>query len=313
MEGTHQTSRETYGTCHTGIEMLDALSAEQRHCHNLIASETHQKGFPKVGHFDTWLVDQEQMLVEKHHNILLYPTWSNPASDYLNTEEPFQTVPLHSKELDDAINNLNIPKEVQKKISNDQKFLCWVLKTKAPILPIHGREAYARFKQIMINHRGPPNDDVAMKRLEHVDAQKIFPTTPFYLQIHHFKWMKNQRFKDCINRMTAEQARLDILNLCLLSTNQDLPANIEHSRNQVTIQQSFPKLPPQVPVEGQEMIDSPPLVVGLAALDRASTFDMRPIKFRKRGEGSKDCQPRRPRTCKRCCRFLGEYAERCIG
>jgi hypothetical protein len=143
VENSHRTNRDTFGTRHTDIASSDSLSAERRHRNNQRASEKHRQGFPKVGHSDTWLIDHEQILVDKNHNTILYPTWSNPACYYLYTPERFQTVPLHSEALDTAINNLNIPTAVRDKFSLDQKYLCHVMKKIAPILPIHrqaGRE-----------------------------------------------------------------------------------------------------------------------------------------------------------------------------
>jgi hypothetical protein len=50
--------------------------------------------------------------MDQNHNVILYPTWSNPASDYIDMAEKFQTVPLHSDALNNAINQLLIPLEV---------------------------------------------------------------------------------------------------------------------------------------------------------------------------------------------------------
>ena len=60
-------------------------------------------GFPKAGHYDTWLIDRLQLLVEENHNVHLYPTWPNTA-DYADTSETFGTAPLQSPELDAKLN-----------------------------------------------------------------------------------------------------------------------------------------------------------------------------------------------------------------
>jgi hypothetical protein len=57
--------------------------------------------------------------MEQNHNVILYPTWSNPASDYMDTAEKLQTVPLHYDALNNAINQLRIPLEVLNKFSVD--------------------------------------------------------------------------------------------------------------------------------------------------------------------------------------------------
>jgi hypothetical protein len=85
------------------------------------------------------LVDQEQILTEENYNILLYSTWSNASCDYVNTGETFQTVPLHSTALDEAIDSVQLPAAISNAFSSDQKYLCEVMKTNIPILPIHGQ------------------------------------------------------------------------------------------------------------------------------------------------------------------------------
>jgi hypothetical protein len=181
VENSHRKNRDTFGTRHTGIASSDALSAERRHRNNQRASEKHHQGFPKVGHYDTLLIDQEQILVDKNHNTILYPTWSNPACDYLDTPERFQTVPLHSESLDTAVNNLNIPTVVRDKFSLDQKYLCHVMKTIAPILPIHGQASFKLFEELMLECLGEPNDQLVLQWTMHVDAVEVFPTSVFYL------------------------------------------------------------------------------------------------------------------------------------
>lgn len=92
----------------SGVEMSDGLMGERRHRYNQHVSERRRAGFPKIGHFDTWLIDSLQILVDENHNVLLYPDWSN-ASDYKSTLEHFGTVPIHSKELGEAINQIKEP------------------------------------------------------------------------------------------------------------------------------------------------------------------------------------------------------------
>jgi hypothetical protein len=104
----------------------------------------------------------ELILVDKNHNTILYPTWSNPICDYLDTHERFQTVPLHSEALDTAINTLNIPTAVRDKFSLDQKYLCHVMKTISLILPIHGQASFKIFEKLMLECPREPNDQLAL-------------------------------------------------------------------------------------------------------------------------------------------------------
>ena len=72
-EAYHKNLAVTFGSWHTGVEMSDCLLSERRHRHNHRASERRRSGFPKIGHYDTWLIDQLQILVLKNHGHVLYP------------------------------------------------------------------------------------------------------------------------------------------------------------------------------------------------------------------------------------------------
>ena len=55
--------------------------------------------------------------------MLLYPDWSN-ASDYETTRERFGTVAIHSQELAEAINNIELDQELSKySLTADQQYL----------------------------------------------------------------------------------------------------------------------------------------------------------------------------------------------
>jgi hypothetical protein len=91
VEAIHKQLVALYGTWCTGVEMSDALLSDRRHRYNQKINERKRLGFPKFGRYDTWKIDALQLLVERNHDVLLYPEWSN-ASDYKETAESFGTV-----------------------------------------------------------------------------------------------------------------------------------------------------------------------------------------------------------------------------
>lgn len=107
VELVHKNLTSTWGEWVAGVEMSDCLLAEFRHRYNHHQSERRRLGFPKVGHYDTWLLDSLQLLVEANHGVLLYPNWSN-TSNFKPTAEGFGTVPLHSAQLGAAIEAINV-------------------------------------------------------------------------------------------------------------------------------------------------------------------------------------------------------------
>ena len=106
-EAAHKQLLQSIGTCATGIEMSDTVHFEHRHRYNHRMGERRRAGFPLFGHYDSWLVDAIQILVEKNHNVLVYPTWAN-SQDWDETPETFGTVPLQPSELTEAVNALSI-------------------------------------------------------------------------------------------------------------------------------------------------------------------------------------------------------------
>ncbi len=130
----------TFGTWNTGVEMSDVLMAEWRHRYNQHVLEQRRLGFPRIGHYDTWLIDYLQIIVKRNHELLLYPDWLS-ASNYATTRENFGTVAIHPPELADAIKNIKLEKEISKYwLTADQQYLCKTVNTKLPLLPVVGKE-----------------------------------------------------------------------------------------------------------------------------------------------------------------------------
>ena len=145
VENDHKQYVTTFGTWHTGIQMSDCLLAERRHRHNQRMSERYRSGFPRLGHYDSWKIDLLQILVQKNHGRLLYPYWVN-ASDFRDTPESFNTVALHSSDLDDALKAINVDEEVRRRFSPDLKHLCLSMGIHVPFLPCHGMEEENYFR-----------------------------------------------------------------------------------------------------------------------------------------------------------------------
>ena len=73
VENTHKQIVTTFGTWCTGAEMADCLLAERRHRYNHNMSERRRHGFPKIGHYDTWLIDLLQVWWRKTTACSCYP------------------------------------------------------------------------------------------------------------------------------------------------------------------------------------------------------------------------------------------------
>ena len=141
----------TFGTWCTGVEMPDVLLAEFRHRYNHRVSERRRTGFPKLGHYDTWLIDSLQLIVERNHGVQLFEGWSN-TSDFVDTPERCGTVCLHSPELGAAIEAIELELDADSKppkLTADQKYICEAMGTKLPLLPVHGEAECRLFSQLI--------------------------------------------------------------------------------------------------------------------------------------------------------------------
>ena len=199
VENSHKIIVTTFGTWCTGVQMADALLAERRHRYNHNISERRRSGFPKIGHYDTWLIDHLNLLVEDNHNVLLYPSWSN-TSDCAKTKERFGTVSIHSHEVGRALATIKLDSKA--KFTDDQQYLCDRMGTKAPLLPVHGEKECALFAQLIRTSRSDLDmDKMAIEWCSKVDGINIFPKLPVYLRIHFASWTHNQQVKETVKNV----------------------------------------------------------------------------------------------------------------
>jgi hypothetical protein len=232
VESIHKTLLSIFGTWHIGIEMSDCLLRERRHRHNHKCSERRRYGFPRIGHYDTWLIDAIQLIVQRNHGVLLYPDWVN-ASDYKNTSESFGTIALHNQELADAVNGISIDNGDAVKLTHDMQYLCKVMGVKLPFLPVHGVEEFKLYAKLVT--RGINGEErMALEWVNHVDVGKgIYPKLPVHLRNHKERFDKNERA-----RIAFEQAKN--ARELMTALNHALCPNTDHEEQQETSAHTSP-------------------------------------------------------------------------
>jgi hypothetical protein len=130
VESYHKSLTSAFGKWSVGVEMSDCLLAERRHRHNHKCAELRRLGTPLLGHYNTWDIDQLQNLTKENHDIQLYPYWTN-ASDYIDTDESFDTVALHSASLHEKLEKKS--KELgHVKLTREQQHMCKAMGTPLP-------------------------------------------------------------------------------------------------------------------------------------------------------------------------------------
>ena len=324
VENIHKLLLTIYGTWHVGIEMSDYLLRERRHRHNHKASELRRYLFPRIGHYDTWLIDAIQKYVEVNHGVSMYPTWVN-ASDYRNTEESFGTIALHDEELAMALNNIQVDEEILKNLTNDMKYLCRTMTVKLPFLPIDTDEEKLLYSRLTLAGITDPNR-MALEWIKSVDGKNIFPKLPVHLRNYKQTFDRNRRVQ-----LNFEGARSQVELLAEL--NATLCPEPERTSDQLAT----------VEEENEEVVENPPPVfysqweniqeVQPFRMPQASALHSRHVSSiggttfpvdprllamtathgsnRKRGRGKRgeDKGERRKRRC-RCCRQYGTDGEK---
>lgn len=293
----------TFGSWNTGVEMSDCLLAERRHRHNQGCAERRRFGFPTIGHFDTWLIDQLQNLMMENHGFHLYPTWSN-SSDYKDTDESFDTVALHNYELHEALNKKcgNVGTEI--KLTREQKYLCSAMGTPLPFLPFHGEKEKKKFATyILENNSNVDENFAAIEWCAFVDGVDIFPKLPVHFRNHMAKWEKKQRIEDCVLNTKKGAEKLAELNKALGCTTQSTVASISTEKQQDGPQDTLRHQPifnkidaaPSLPLPRIEaMHNLPHTVVGGTFVGNVACVNTE-TKFR-----GKDRSAGRKRACKKC-------------
>ncbi|KAL3770800.1 hypothetical protein ACHAWU_006359 [Discostella pseudostelligera] len=320
-EAYHKNIMVAFGSWAQGVEMSDCLLRERRHRHNQNVSEKRRFGFPRIGHYDTWLVDLLQILVMKNHNLRIYPDLSN-TSEYVSTDESFDSIALHSCRLDKAVRDRYA--EIDKnsiKLTRDQQYLCRVMGTPMPFLPFSGEQEYKAYAKFVIGDIIPTDDeDAAIGFCPFVDGTGVFPKLPTHMRTHKDQWERNQRVKESVRRVKRKNDTLLALNERIVPRCEGEETNTPIEDNGdgliIKLQQCLPVLhvPPRKQILPGEMIPLPqpqaiihtsrPMIVGGVSIenslgDESGCSDLPVLKKRGRPPGSRSINGNRTRSCGR--------------
>jgi hypothetical protein len=196
VESVHRQYNTTFRH-RSGIEMGDALLAERRHRHNIDVARRNYRDYPEVGHYDTWMVDLLQELVEYNTGKILYPGWQG-VCDYEDTDEGFVVTPLHATELEEALKKrvacLQEERNFRMSFSPDVQFLCRSWGVPIPFLPVAKKEEFKLFSDLLLSRLEKFDaEKMAALWIEYVDGKTIFPKLPVQLKNYHREWERNRR------------------------------------------------------------------------------------------------------------------------
>lgn len=265
--------------------MASYLLAERRHRHNQRCSELRRFGYPKVGHYDSWLIDKLQNLVLDVTGATLYQYWSN-ASDYRDTPEKLGTVPLQSSELKDALTEQWENRVVRSKVklTRDQKFLCREMGTQLPFLPFSGKDEYKAYTRFVQDYSPSTDEEAAKLWCLVVDGVTTFPKLPAYMKSQREIYEKKQRITDSNAKSSSGVQLLDELNNAL--------THIEDA-----VVTSNPDPMPEIPQQAHN--DKEFVLAGGTAIGNV------PVSEPQKGVRGCDKGKRKKRVCGRCEEFGG--------
>ena len=212
VENVHRQYNTTFRH-RSGIEIGDALLAERRHRHNIDVARRNYVDYPDVGHYDTWVVDCLQELLEYNTGKVLYHGWQS-VCDFEDTDESFVLTPLHSADLQEAL-EVRVA-ELQKnpyfklRFSSDVEFLSRAWGVPIPFLPVTGNEEYKLFSKLMLQKMKKFDaEQMAMLWIEYVDGKSIMPKLPVQLKTYHRDWERNRRIQAQQERAAPDMRLLD--------------------------------------------------------------------------------------------------------
>jgi hypothetical protein len=212
-----------------GLEFADDILAERRHRCTINASKKNRLDFPNIGHYDTWMIDALQNVVERNHNTLLYETWTN-ASDYAQTAECFGFVTLASPELQEQINSIvQLPEDY--KMPPSLKFLSERIGCKIAPQPWSTTEEIKKIfpKLLLAAQQACQKDEDAMDDhicnaiLPYVNGTTVTPKLPVYCRLFRKRYSHNRRVRDAAKSMVVESGGLSAVNI--LTSTQPLQAD----------------------------------------------------------------------------------------
>ena len=210
-ESYHKNLSVTFGSWSVGVEMSDCLLAERRHRHNHKCSERRRLGFPVLGHYDTWLVDQLQNLVKENHGIQMFPHWTN-ASDYKSTNETFDTIALHHQTLDDKLEQ-RCRELGPIALTREQEYMSQAMGTRLPFLPfVSKEESLACAEYVLDSDETRDYDQAAEDWIKYVNGKTVMPKLPAQLRTYDESWSRNMRIKECMKNARSGNEKIKELN-----------------------------------------------------------------------------------------------------
>ena len=207
VEGVHKQLLATFHSWHTGVRMSKYMLAEFRHRYNHNASIVSRYQYPRIDHYDLWMIDIVKDLVRKNHGVNLYPGWK--CTSHLSpTAERFTITSLQDHELTKAIEVAIGSKEI--KLTKDQRFLANETGVRVPFLPFKNDDSLEdkTFAKMYLQCVEKKDEELAMIWASKKDGKDIFPKLPVHIRIKRGKLGRSLRIVEAHRRAEATMTAL---------------------------------------------------------------------------------------------------------
>lgn len=170
---------------------------------------------------NTWDNDQLQNLTKENHDIQLsYPYWTN-ASDYIDTDESFDTIALHNANLHKKLVKKSNKELGRVKLTREQQHISNAVGTPLPLLPMACKDKYEAYAKYILGRKEVGDFNKAAEDwLEYVDGVNIMPKLPLHLRTYDETFTRNLCIKDCMKRAGDGTKKLKELNAEVSPTNK---------------------------------------------------------------------------------------------
>ena len=197
VELVHRLLVQCIGSWNCGVELGDALVAEFRHRYNTGASERNRLGFPKLGHFDGWLVDLRQLLTAEIYGTQYLSRWANTLL-MVSTPEQTGIVPLQEGTLN--VNPLAEANLEASPLTAELQYLAKKCQCKVPPVAVHTCEERQTFGANVRHYQQGSSVNWARFandwNAKFADGVKIFPKLPVHMRLYYTRWQQNKMTKD---------------------------------------------------------------------------------------------------------------------
>jgi hypothetical protein len=105
---------------------------------------------------------------------------------------------LHSKELHEALLQVKIPAEVNKKFSSELRHIAWSMDVVIPFLPVCGIEEAKLSSTIVLEIPIFDDNTMVIEWCNHTNGTIVFPKLPVYLCLHFIKWEHTHCVQDVV-------------------------------------------------------------------------------------------------------------------